>query len=69
MRVAAFQGPMAAGDAAANLDVLERVTAEAAAQGALLLVAPEMFLTGYAIGPEAVRRQAATSRTKHACSS
>lgn len=58
MRLAVFQGPWAAGDAAANLAALDRRAAEAAARGARLLVAPELFLTGYAIGAEAVRRSA-----------
>ncbi|MBS7537337.1 carbon-nitrogen hydrolase family protein [Ancylobacter lacus] len=45
-------------DAAANLDRLEAAAAGAAAAGAGLLVAPEMFLSGYAIGREAAARGA-----------
>ena len=54
MRIAVFQGPQAGGDVARNLERLDQVAAEAAAGGARLLICPEMFLTGYAIGPEAV---------------
>ncbi|MCK0197723.1 carbon-nitrogen hydrolase family protein [Ancylobacter sp. 6x-1] len=43
---------------AANLDRLAAAAAEAAARGAGLLVAPEMFLSGYAIGREAAARAA-----------
>jgi predicted amidohydrolase len=53
------QGPAAGGgDVAANLAWLERSARAAAGEGARLLVAPEMALTGYAIGAEAVRRRA-----------
>ncbi|MGQ9368264.1 carbon-nitrogen hydrolase family protein [Azospirillum sp. ST 5-10] len=41
-----------------GLDRLERAAAAAARRGAGLLVAPEMALTGYAIGADAVRRLA-----------
>lgn len=42
-----------ANDPAANLDRLEAAAARAAAGGADLLLAPEMFLSGYNIGREA----------------
>ena len=58
MRMAVFQGPLASGEPSANLKHLDRAAADAAARGAGLLLAPEMFLTGYHIGPEAVRRLA-----------
>ena len=41
-------------DKAANLHVLERAARDASAAGATLLLTPEMFLTGYAIGPAAI---------------
>ena len=49
MKIALFQ-TAGAGSVSANLDLLETKAAEAAAQGARLLIAPEMFLTGYNIG-------------------
>lgn len=58
MRVAVFQGPGESGSPAENLARLERAAAEAVVRGARLLVCPEMFLTGYNIGAEAVRRLA-----------
>jgi predicted amidohydrolase len=58
MRIACFQGPEHADTPQANLDLLHRVAGEARAAGAALLIAPETFLTGYAIGPEKVRRLA-----------
>jgi predicted amidohydrolase len=58
MRIAVFQGPQQGGDPARNLNLLERSARQAAAAGARLLVCPEMFLTGYAIGPAAVAARA-----------
>ena len=58
MRMAVFQGPERAGDPAANLAALERAAAAAAARGAVLLLTPELALTGYHIGAETVRRLA-----------
>jgi predicted amidohydrolase len=55
MRIAVFQGPMASGGVAANLERLAGAARAASAEGAGLLVCPEMFLTGYNIGAEAVR--------------
>lgn len=55
MRVAAWQcrpGPL---EVAGNLARLDGVAQEAAAQGADLLVVPELFTTGYAIGATATR--------------
>ncbi len=45
-------------DPAANLDRLDATAAKAAAGGADLLLAPEMFLTGYNIGREAAQATA-----------
>jgi predicted amidohydrolase len=58
MRIACFQGPEAADVPAGNLARLRRVAAEAKAGGAELLVCPEMFLTGYALGKAEVARLA-----------
>lgn len=58
MRIACFQGPEVADTPAGNLARLRRVAAEAKAKGAELLVCPEMFLTGYALGREEVSRLA-----------
>ena len=58
MRVAIYQCEPRPIEVAANLDRLARAAGDAAAQGADLLVCPEMFLTGYNIGGPAVRRLA-----------
>lgn len=55
MRIACFQGPEHADTPEGNLARLDRRAAEARAGGAALLIAPELFLTGYAIGEAAVR--------------
>ena len=52
MRVAVYQCPPLPLDPAANLQRLHQVAMEA--KGADLLVLPEMFMTGYNIGAEAV---------------
>ncbi|MBC2654483.1 carbon-nitrogen hydrolase family protein [Pseudomonas sp. MSSRFD41] len=52
MRVALYQCPPQPLDVAANLHRLQQVAAQATAVD--LLVLPEMFLSGYNIGPEAV---------------
>ena len=56
MKISVFQGPMAAGSVADRLGVMER--AAVAADGAGLLIFPELFLTGYNIGADTVRRLA-----------
>ena len=56
MRIAVFQGPFASAGVASNLERLARLAHECAGRGIALLVCPEMYLTGYAIGPAAVRR-------------
>ena len=58
MRIACYQGPERSGSPEANLMQLGRMATEASAKGAQLLVAPEMFLSGYAIGAEAVAQRA-----------
>jgi predicted amidohydrolase len=58
MRIAIYQGPAAAGTVARNLDLLEANAAQAAGRGARLMICPEMFLSGYNIGPEQASRLA-----------
>lgn len=55
MKIAMLQCPPPAADPAAGLDRIDRAAREAAALGAALLVTPEMAVTGYAIGVDAVR--------------
>ncbi len=50
MRIALLQSSGRPGSVAGNLEVLDESAGRAAAAGAGLLVVPEMFLTGYAIG-------------------
>jgi predicted amidohydrolase len=50
MRIAALQMNAVAGEPAANLYRIERAAAEAAGDGARLLVAPELAVTGYGAG-------------------
>lgn len=55
LTLALLQCPSQPGDVAANLERLQRMAAQARTQGAALLLVPEMYLTGYAIGAESVR--------------
>ncbi|MFF7950981.1 carbon-nitrogen hydrolase family protein [Streptomyces griseorubiginosus] len=55
MRTALLQSSGRPGSVEANLKVLDEAAASAAAAGAALLAAPEMFLTGYAIGDDIAR--------------
>ena len=55
MRIALYQCPPLPLNVGGNLQRLEQQAHDAAAQGADLLVCPEMFLTGYNIGAEAAR--------------
>lgn len=50
MRIACFQGPESADTVQGNLALLTETARQARASGADLLITPEMFLTGYAIG-------------------
>ncbi len=50
MRIAALQMQAVPGDVDANLARIERAAVDAAAQGASLLIAPELALTGYGAG-------------------
>lgn len=52
LTIAGLQHPGHAGDVAANLAVVADAAREAKARGADLLVTPEMFVTGYNIGPQ-----------------
>ncbi|WNW12188.1 carbon-nitrogen hydrolase family protein [Pseudomonas sp. DTU_2021_1001937_2_SI_NGA_ILE_001] len=58
MHIALYQCPPLPLDIDANLARLRQQAATAARQGVQLLVCPEMFLTGYNIGREAVQRLA-----------
>jgi predicted amidohydrolase len=58
MRVAVYQCEPRPDDVTANLERLAAVSHDAAAQGASLMVCPEMFLSGYNIGLAAARRLA-----------
>ena len=58
LRIALWQCEQHSGDVAGNLERLRGPALRAAAAGADLLVCPEMFLTGYAIGAAAVRAHA-----------
>ncbi|MEV7389352.1 MULTISPECIES: carbon-nitrogen hydrolase family protein [unclassified Streptomyces] len=55
MRTALLQSSGRPGSTAENLKVLDEAAGRAAAAGAALVVAPEMFLTGYAIGDDIAR--------------
>lgn len=58
MRIALYQGPAGPNQLVQNLARLETWATEAARQGADLVVFPEMFTSGYNIGPQAVARHA-----------
>ncbi|MGJ5750168.1 putative amidohydrolase [Streptomyces puniciscabiei] len=55
MRTALLQSSGRPGSIVENLKVLDEAAGRAAAAGAALLAAPEMFLTGYAIGDDIAR--------------
>ncbi|MEU1408346.1 carbon-nitrogen hydrolase family protein [Streptomyces sp. NPDC005728] len=55
MRTALLQSSGRPGSVVENLKVLDEAAGRAAAAGAALLAAPEMFLTGYAIGDAIAR--------------
>ncbi len=58
MKIALYQGPGRINDPAAGFALMARKAAEAAAMGADILVMPEMYLSGYNIGPENALRYA-----------
>lgn len=58
VKIALWQCEQRSADTAANLARLRRTVAEAALEGIDLLVCPEMFLTGYQIDANTVRRLA-----------
>ncbi|NBM20413.1 carbon-nitrogen hydrolase family protein [Streptomyces sp. GC420] len=58
LRTALLQSSGTPGDVAKNLEALDAAAASAAAGGAGLLVAPEMFLTGYAVDVPALAEPA-----------
>lgn len=55
MRTALLQSSGRPGSVVENLKVLDEAAGRAAAAGAGLLVTPELFLTGYAIGEDLAR--------------
>lgn len=57
--LAVLQQASAPGDVSANLSALDAAAAEASERGAALLITPEMFLSGYAIGDDIPRLAAA----------
>ena len=58
MKIAIYQGPGVSLDVAANLDTLSLQAERAADESARLLIAPEMILSGYNIGPQAIAERA-----------
>jgi 5-aminopentanamidase len=61
MKIAVYQGPGTPLDVAANIETLARQAELAAQQSAQLLIAPEMILSGYNIGPAAIADHAEAS--------
>lgn len=55
LRTALLQSSGTPGSVAGSLDLLDDAARRAAADGARLLICPEMFLTGYAIGGDVPR--------------
>ncbi|MFG3286911.1 carbon-nitrogen hydrolase family protein [Streptomyces sp. NPDC048111] len=55
LRTALLQSSGSLSDVAANLKALDEAAGQAAATGAGLIVCPELFLTGYAIGDDIAR--------------
>ncbi len=58
MKIALYQGPGCLNDVQAGFAHLRAQAAKAKAQGAALLLLPEMYLSGYNIGPEAAQNHA-----------
>jgi predicted amidohydrolase len=61
MKIALYQGPGHINNPAAGFALLTEKAAEAKANGADLLILPEMYLSGYNIGPENARKFAITA--------
>ena len=61
MKIAIYQGPGTALDVAANLETLSLQAERAARESARLLIAPEMILSGYNIGSQAIAELAEAS--------
>jgi len=61
MKIALYQGPGHINNIPAAFGHMEARAREAKAQGADLLILPEMYLSGYNIGPEAALAQAITA--------
>ena len=61
MKIAIYQGPGIPLDVAANLETLSLQAERAADESARLLIAPEMILSGYNIGPQAIAERAEAS--------
>ena len=61
MKVAVYQGPGIPLDVAANIETLSVQAERAAHESARLLIAPEMILSGYNIGPQAISERAEAS--------
>jgi predicted amidohydrolase len=58
MKIALYQGPGRINNVEAAFALMAEKAAEAAANGAKILLLPEMYLSGYNIGPEAALAQA-----------
>jgi predicted amidohydrolase len=61
MKIALYQGPGHINNIPAAFTLMADKAAEAKAQGADLLLLPEMYLSGYNIGPDNARAQAVTA--------
>ena len=60
MKIALYQGPGKINDVAGAFALLAEKAKQAKTDGADLLILPEMYLSGYNIGPERARAQAVT---------
>jgi predicted amidohydrolase len=61
MKIALCQTPGVINDQDAAFALMAKIAAEAKANGADLLILPEMYLSGYNIGPENARKHAITA--------
>ena len=61
MKIAIYQGPGIALDVAANIHTIGMQAERASRERARLLIAPEMILSGYNIGPAAIAERAEAS--------